>query len=91
MSQVPHTFVVDLVWLKILFFLLEIMASHMATSYELQATQMNEKSAPKSSLNLTLTQHSRDEDPAPREVRARLEVDPLKLGTIAFLRTFAPW
>jgi hypothetical protein len=37
---------------------------------------MNEESAPKSFLDLTLTQHLRDEDPAPREVRARLEIDP---------------
>jgi hypothetical protein len=37
---------------------------------------MNEESAPKSSLDLTLTQHPRDENPAPRGVRTRLEVDP---------------
>jgi hypothetical protein len=33
MSQVPHTFVIDSVWLKILSFLLEIMASCMAMFY----------------------------------------------------------
>jgi hypothetical protein len=37
---------------------------------------MNEKPTLESSLDLTLTQHPRDEDPAPREVRARLGVYP---------------
>jgi hypothetical protein len=37
---------------------------------------MNEKSTSESSLDLTLTQHLRDENPALRKVRARLEVDP---------------
>jgi hypothetical protein len=50
----------------------------MATSYGPQAAQMNEKSAPKSSLDLTLTQHPCDEDPALREVRVCLEVNPLQ-------------
>jgi hypothetical protein len=54
------------------------MASRMATSYEPQVVQMNEKLALESSLNLTLTQHPRDEDPEPREVCARLETDPLR-------------
>jgi hypothetical protein len=35
------------------------MASHMATSYEPQAPQVNEKPVAKSSLNLTLMQHPR--------------------------------
>ncbi len=52
------------------------MASCIATSYGPQTIQMNEESAPKSSLDLTLTQHPRDENPAPRGVRTRLEVDP---------------
>jgi hypothetical protein len=43
-----------------------------------QVTQVNEKPAPKSSLDLTLTQHPYDEDPAPQKVRARLEVNPLR-------------
>jgi hypothetical protein len=47
------------------FFVLEIMASHMATSYGPQATQMNEEPAPESFLDLTLTQHPRDENLAP--------------------------
>jgi len=55
MSQVPLTFIVDLIWLKIFYFFLEIMVLHMATSYELQAAQTNEELATKLSLNLTLT------------------------------------
>jgi hypothetical protein len=38
------------------------MASRMPTSYGPQATQMNEEPTPKSSLDLTLTQHPHDED-----------------------------
>ncbi len=52
------------------------MASHMATSYGPQVAQMNEESPPKSSLDLTLTQHSYDEDPELQEVRTCLEVEP---------------
>jgi hypothetical protein len=52
------------------------MASRMVTSYGPQAAQMNEEPPPESSLNLTLTQHPCDEEPEPREVRARLEVEP---------------
>jgi hypothetical protein len=52
------------------------MALRMATSYEPQAVQVNEELTLESSLDLTLTQHPRDEDPAPQKVRARLEVDP---------------
>ncbi len=55
---------------------LKIVALHMATSYGLQATQANEGLPLKSSLDLTLTQHPRDEDPEPREVHVRLEVEP---------------
>jgi hypothetical protein len=50
----------------------------MAMSYGPQATQVNEKLAPESSLDLTLTQHPRDEDPALRKVRDCLEVAPLR-------------
>jgi len=57
---------------------LEIMALRMVTSYGPQVAQANEESPLKSSLNLTLTQHPRDEEPEPREVRARLEVEPLR-------------
>jgi hypothetical protein len=70
----PH-FIVDLIWLKISSFFLEIMASCMATSYELQVVQANEESALESSLDLMLTQHPRDEEPKSREVCARLEVN----------------
>jgi hypothetical protein len=52
------------------------MALRMVTSYGPQATQANEEPPPESSLNLTLTQHPRDEEPEPREMRARLEVEP---------------
>jgi hypothetical protein len=52
------------------------MASRMVTSYGPQAVQVNEESAPESSLDFTLTQHFRDEDPALQEVRARFEVNP---------------
>ncbi len=53
------------------------MASCMATSYELQAAQVNEELASESSLDLTLTQHLHDEDLESREVHIHLEVDPL--------------
>jgi hypothetical protein len=49
----------------------------MATSYNLQVAQVNEEPAPGSSLDLTLMQHPRDEDPKLREVRIRLEINPL--------------
>ncbi len=52
------------------------MVSHTITSYESQVAQANEKPPPESSLDLTLTQHPRDEKPEPREVRVRLEVEP---------------
>ncbi len=52
------------------------MALRMVTSHGLQATQANEEPPPELSLDLTLTQHPRDEEPEPREVRAHLEVEP---------------
>jgi hypothetical protein len=52
------------------------MVSRMVTSYRSQATQANEESPSESSLDLTLTQHPRDEEPEPREVCAHLEVEP---------------
>jgi hypothetical protein len=52
------------------------MASCIATSYGPQATQVNEEPTLKSSLDLTLMQHLRDENPKLREVPVRLEVDP---------------
>ncbi len=48
----------------------------MVSSYGPQAAQANEESPPESSLDLTLTQHPRDEELELREVRARLEVEP---------------
>jgi hypothetical protein len=57
---------------------LEIMASRMVISYGPQAAQANEEPLLESSLDLTLTQHLRDEEPEPREVRARLEIEPLR-------------
>jgi len=50
----------------------------MVTSYGPQATQVNEKPPPESSLDFTLTQHPHDEEPKPREVHAHLEVKPLR-------------
>jgi len=52
------------------------MASRMATSYRPQAMQVNEEPAPESFLDLMLSQHPHDEDLEPREVHARLKVDP---------------
>ncbi len=52
------------------------MASRMVTSYGPQAAQANEEPLPESSLDLTLTQHPRDEKPEPREIRAHLEEPP---------------
>jgi hypothetical protein len=54
------------------------MASRTITSYGPQAAQANEELHPKSSLDLTLTRHPHEEEPAPREVRARFEVEPLR-------------
>jgi hypothetical protein len=55
---------------------LRIMVSRLVTSYGPQAAQANEEPPLETSLNLTLTQHPRDEEPEPREVRAHLEVEP---------------
>ncbi len=75
-SQVPPTFIVNLILLKIFPLFLESMASRTVTSYGPQAAQANEEPPSESSLNLTLTQHLRDEELEPQEVRARLEVEP---------------
>jgi hypothetical protein len=76
MSQVPPTFIINLTLLKIFPFFLANMVSCTVTSYGPQAAQTNEDSLSESSLNLTLTQHPRDEELEPREVHARLEVEP---------------
>jgi hypothetical protein len=52
------------------------MASCTIASYGPQAAQANEEPPSESSLTLTLTQHPRDEELEPREVRARLKVEP---------------
>jgi hypothetical protein len=48
----------------------------MVTSYGPQAAQTNEEPPSESSLDLTLTQHPHDEELEPREVHARLKVEP---------------
>jgi hypothetical protein len=48
----------------------------MVTSYGPQAAQVNEEPHPETSLDLTLTQHPRDEELELREVHTRLEVEP---------------
>ncbi len=52
------------------------MASRTIASYGPQAAQANEEPPPESSLTITLTHHPCDEEPKPREVRARLEIEP---------------
>jgi hypothetical protein len=67
------------------------MASRTITSYGPQAAQANEEPPPESSLDLTLTQHPCDEEPEPREVRARLEVEPPRAWYYRISPNFAPW
>jgi len=52
------------------------MALRMVTFYKPQVAQANEEPPPESSLDLALTQHPRDEEPEPQEVRACFEVEP---------------
>jgi hypothetical protein len=54
MSQVPPTFIVNLISLKTFPLFLEIMASRTIISYRPQAAQANEKSPSESSLDFTL-------------------------------------
>jgi hypothetical protein len=75
-ATISLTFIVDLILLKIFILFLVIMVSRTATSYGPQAAQANEEPPSESSLDLTLMQHPRDEEPKPREVRAHLEVGP---------------
>jgi hypothetical protein len=77
-ATISLTFIVDLILLKIFTLFLVIMAWRTTTSYGPQAALMNEELPSKSFLDLTLTQHLRDEEPEPQEVRARLEVEPLR-------------
>ncbi len=53
------------------------MVSHMVTSYGPKAAQANEEPPLESSLDLTLTQHPRDEEPKIQEVHAHFEIEPL--------------
>jgi hypothetical protein len=76
MSQVHPTSIVNSILLKIFPLFLESMALRTATSYGPQAAQADEEPPSESSLDLTLTQHPRDEEPELHEVRARLEVEP---------------
>jgi hypothetical protein len=52
------------------------MASRTIMPHRPQAAPANEEPPPETSLDLTLTQRPRDEEPKLREVRARLEVEP---------------
>jgi len=54
------------------------MASRTVTSYGPQVAQANEELPLESSLDLTLTQHPCDEELEPREVCARLQIEPLR-------------
>jgi len=76
MSQVPPTFIVNLILLKIFPLFLASMASCTVTSYGPQVAQANEEPPSESSLDLTLMQHPHDEELEPRELHARLEVEP---------------
>jgi hypothetical protein len=76
MSQVPPTFIINLTLLKIFPFFLANMVSRTVTSYGPQVAQANEEPPSESSLDLTLTQHPRDKELKPQEVRVRLEVEP---------------
>ncbi len=91
LSQVPHTFIVDLIWLKIFSFFLEIMVSHMGTSYGPQATQANEELALEASLHLTLMQHPHDKNLNCKRCKLILKLIPLELSTTAFPWTLTPW
>ncbi len=75
-ATISLTFIVDLILLKIFTFFLVIVASRIATSYGPQAAQANEEPPSKSSLDLTLMQHPRDEELEPRKMRVHLEVEP---------------
>jgi hypothetical protein len=75
-ATISPTFIVDLILLKIFIIFLVIMASRTVTFYGPQTTQANEEPPSESSLDLTLTQHPRNEELEPREVRAHLEVEP---------------
>jgi hypothetical protein len=91
MSQVHPTSIVNLILLKIFPLFLESIALRTATSYGPQAAQADVKPPSESSLDLTLTQHLRDEEPKPREVHTRLEVEPPRVWYYHILPIPAPW
>jgi hypothetical protein len=64
-ATISPTFIVDLILLKIFTIFLVIMASRTIISYGPQAAQANEEPPSKSSLDLTLMQHPRDEELEP--------------------------
>jgi len=64
------------------------MALCMAMSYGPQATQVNEKPALESFLDLTLTQHFCDEDPKSQDVCIHFEVDPLRTWYYSIFSNF---
>jgi hypothetical protein len=75
-ATISPTFIVDLILLNIFILFFVIMASRTVTSYGPQAAQANEEPPSGSSLDFTLTQHPRDEELKPREVRTHLKVEP---------------
>jgi hypothetical protein len=85
----PH-FIVDSIWLKISFFFLEIMVSHMATSYGLQIAQVNKKPALELSLNLTLMHILMMKNPNRERCVLVVKSIPLELDTTSFPQTLAP-
>jgi len=85
----PH-FIVDSIWLKISFFFLEIMASHMATSYGLQIAQVNKEPALELSLDMTLMHILMMKNPNRERCVLVVKSIPLELDTTAFPQTQAP-
>jgi len=85
-----HTFIVELILIEEFFFpFLEFMVSRITTSNGPQIAQVNEEPPLESSLNLTLTQHPRDENLEP-QCALILKLNPFKLGIIAFFQTLTP-
>jgi hypothetical protein len=78
-------------WLKIVFPFLEIMASHMNTSYRPQAVQMNEKLTPSHLQILHWRRIFMMKISNYKRCALVLKLIPFKLDMIPFLRTFTPW
>ncbi len=83
----------DFYWRSDFFPLLGFVASRTVTSYGPQAAQANEEPPPKSSLDLTLTQHlvMKMKNSNFERCVLVLKLNPLEPGIIVFLRTPAPW